>query len=199
MRPRYGRYDPAAPLPSYDLEEIGPEDIALRAKSEPSMRTVAVAPTFEPPGGGINDIADPFGDSPLPGFPLAPPPDRAVAFDRVPEGDEEPGARTAVAAPSLASLQAGTPELESALEEAEFFATRGLYDDARAILDEQLVRLPNHPLLLERLAELDVQERGVQGVSGTRPSPAAGSVEDRAFDIAASLGTEGASEGDRPV
>ena len=47
MRPRYGSYDPEAPLPSYDLEEIGPEDIALRAKSEPSMRTVAVAPTFE--------------------------------------------------------------------------------------------------------------------------------------------------------
>ena len=67
------------------------------------------------------------------------------------------GGRTAVAAPSLAALQAGTPELESALEEAEFFATRGLYDDARAILDEQLVRLPNHPLLLERLAELDRQ------------------------------------------
>jgi tetratricopeptide (TPR) repeat protein len=145
----------------------------------------------------MDDIDDPFGDSPLPRFPLEPPPDSAVAFDLVPEGDEEPGGRTAVAAPSLAALQAGTPELESALEEAEFFATRGLYDDARAILDEQLVRLPNHPLLLERLAELDVQERGVQGVSGTRPSPAAGSVEDRAFDIAASLGTEGASEGDR--
>jgi tetratricopeptide (TPR) repeat protein len=197
MRPRYGSYDPEAPLPSYDLEEIGPEDIALRAKSEPSMRTVAVAPTFEAPAGGMDDIDDPFGDSPLPRFPLEPPPDSAVAFDLVPEGDEEPGGRTAVAAPSLAALQAGTPELESALEEAEFFATRGLYDDARAILDEQLVRLPNHPLLLERLAELDVQERGVQGVSGTRPSPAAGSVEDRAFDIAASLGTEGASEGDR--
>ncbi|MGO9837918.1 MAG: tetratricopeptide repeat protein [Polyangiaceae bacterium] len=197
MRPQYASYDPEAPLPSYDLEEIGPEDVALRAKSEPSMRTVAVAPTFEARSGGMDDIDDPFGDSPLPRFPLEPPPESAAAFDLVADGDEEPGGRTVIAAPSLASLQAGTPELESALEEAEFFATRGLYDDARAILDEQLVRLPNHPLLLERLAELDVQERGVQGVSGTRPSPAAGSVEDRAFDIAASLGTDGASEGDR--
>ena len=64
------------------------------------------------------------------------------------------------------------PELESALEEAEFFATRGLYDDARTILEEQLARLPNHPLLVERLAELDAQERGTPGGSGTRPSPA---------------------------
>ena len=44
MRPEYqsrSSYDPEAPLPSYDLEEIGPEDVALRAYSEPSMRTVA--------------------------------------------------------------------------------------------------------------------------------------------------------------
>jgi tetratricopeptide (TPR) repeat protein len=100
-----------------------------------------------------------------------------------------------VVAPVLASQPLGTPELESALEEAEFFASRGLFDDARTILDEQLARLPNHPLLLERLAELDVQEKGGQGVSGTRPSPAAsaaGRVEDRSFDIAESM-----TEGDR--
>lgn len=97
-----------------------------------------------------------------------------------------------IGAPEIPS-PTGAPELESALEEAEFFASRGLFDDARAILDEQLARLPNHPLLLERVAELDVQENGVQGVSGTRPSPAAADadVEDRAFDIAESLGAEG--------
>jgi tetratricopeptide (TPR) repeat protein len=104
-----------------------------------------------------------------------------------------------VVAPVLASQplaqHLGAPELESALEEAEFFASRGLFDDARTILDEQLARLPNHPLLVERLAELDVQEKGGQGVSGTRPSPAAnaaGGVEDRSFDIAESM-----TEGDR--
>jgi tetratricopeptide (TPR) repeat protein len=188
MRSQYATYDPEAPLPSYDLEEIGPEDVALRAKSEPSMRTVAVAQPMDGRG-GIDDIDDPFGESsPLPRFPLDAAPDSAAAFDLVTDADDGPGGRTIIA---VTSEPPPTPELESALEEAEFFATRGLYDDARAILDEQLVRLPNHPLLLERLAELDVQERGVQGVSGTRPSPAAGSVEDRAFDIAASLENEG--------
>jgi tetratricopeptide (TPR) repeat protein len=190
MRASYASYDPEAPLPSYDLEEIGPEDV-VRPRSEPSMRTVAVAQPIDFRG-GIDDIDDPFGDSPLPRFPLDAAPDSAAAFDLVPDAEE---GRTVIAEASPSLLkEAGTPELESALEEAEFFATRGLFDDARAILDEQLVRLPNHPLLLERLAELDVQERGVQGVSGTRPSPAAGSVEDRAFDIAASLGN---GEGDR--
>jgi len=153
------------------------------------MRTVAAAQPLDVRG-GINDIDDPFGDSPLPRFPLDAAPDSSAAFDLVRQTGDGPDGRPVLAATSPAP-QAETPELEAALEEAEFFSTRGLYDDARAILDEQLVRLPNHPLVLERLAELDVQERGVQGVSGTRPSPAAGSVEDRAFDIAASLGSEG--------
>jgi tetratricopeptide (TPR) repeat protein len=88
------------------------------------------------------------------------------------------------------------PELESALEEAEFFTSRGLFEDARTILEEQLSRLPNNRLLLERLAELDAQERGVAGDSGTRPTPAAAAVEDRSFDIAESLGA--LDGGDRP-
>jgi tetratricopeptide (TPR) repeat protein len=75
------------------------------------------------------------------------------------------------------------PELESALEEADFFASRGLYDDARAILEEQKARLPNHPLLRDRLSELDAQERSLRGGSGTRPAPAASD----AFDVAESL------------
>src|SRR5262249_25514374 len=120
------------------------------------------------------------------------------AFDLVPDEDalDEADGRTVIGTPEMLAdaappaPQPGAPELESALEEAEFFASRGLFDDARAILDEQLARLPNHPLLLERLAELDVQENGVQGVSGTRPSPAA-EVEDRSFDIAESLGSDG--------
>jgi tetratricopeptide (TPR) repeat protein len=191
IRQRQSSYDPEAPLPSYDLEEIGPEDVSARrpsqpsATSEPSMRTVAMAR-----GPSIDDIDDPFADGPLPRFPLDPPPESAQAFDLVSEDEDPMDGRTVVGAPEIPT-PTGAPELESALEEAEFFASRGLFDDARVILDEQLARLPNHPLLLERLAELEVQENGVQGVSGTRPSPAAEDVEDRAFDIAESLGAEG--------
>jgi tetratricopeptide (TPR) repeat protein len=174
QRPGVGAEDP---LPSYDLEEIGPEDVAQRAYAEPSARGAAAArtgrvdesaPAFAQPRRQylVNDVDDPFGEGPLPSFPL--------------EGPTETSPR--------APPRRGTAELESALEEAEFFVTRGLYDDARAILDEQLARLPNHPLLLERLAELNEQEQGVQVGSGTRPSPAAEGVEDRAFDIAESLG-----------
>lgn len=194
MRPEYHStqsYDPEAPLPSYDLEEIGPEDVALRSYSEPSMRTApAVGPMAR---GGIEDIDDPFGaEGPLPSFPLDPPPESEAAFELV--GGRMDATDAYASQPDHQEIQdvaaqRTAPELESALEEAEFFATRGLYDDARTILEEQLARLPNHPLLVERLAELDAQERGTPGGSGTRPSPAAaGTVEDRSFDIAESLG-----------
>ncbi|MFC1642210.1 tetratricopeptide repeat protein [Myxococcota bacterium] len=80
--------------------------------------------------------------------------------------------------------------VEEALEEAEFFASRGLYDDARGILNEQLSRTPNHPLLLERLSELGHLPSGESGtiersqLDLSRPESVQG---DRAYDLAASL------------
>ncbi len=189
--------DDSAPLPSYNLEEIDDPELAQSWAVQPHVRPAqpmgrSAEPTrftpsasFQPsysnlPSGTpdrvsqiADEIDDPFGDGPLPSFPLEAP--------------------TEVAAGVLPRSGA---ELESALEEADFFASRGLYEDARTILDEQLARLPNHPLLLERLEELDAQEAGSLGGSGTRPSPA-GSVEDRAFDIAESLGALDSS--DRPI
>jgi tetratricopeptide (TPR) repeat protein len=81
--------------------------------------------------------------------------------------------------------------VEQALEEADFFASRGLWEDARAILADQLARSPTHPLLTERLREVD----GAIAASGESQtierSQLAGSqqaqAKDRSFDVAASL------------
>lgn len=83
----------------------------------------------------------------------------------------------------------GSEVVEDALEEAEFFLSRGLFDDARAILEEHLRRLPDHPLLVERMEELEQAIAEMASSSGTRerPEPTAEEPEDRAFDIAASL------------
>jgi tetratricopeptide (TPR) repeat protein len=66
------------------------------------------------------------------------------------------------------------------------------------ILREQLERLPKHPLLRERIAELDAQEAAQKRAgSGTRAMPREASVHpeaDRAFDIAASLDALEASD-----
>ena len=75
--------------------------------------------------------------------------------------------------------------LSDALEEADFYAARGLFDDARAVLRDQLQRSPDLALLRERIAELDMQQAATQA-SGTRALPRADG-DDRAFDIAASL------------
>jgi tetratricopeptide (TPR) repeat protein len=209
MRGQYASYDPEAPLPSYDLEEIGPEQVA-KAYSEPSVRAGDAIPAPIP---RIDDMDDPFGgsghtvsldDAPLPSFPLDAPPDSEATFDLVgrsagdtgedhvaPTGYEPSGPTDAGTAPLLAPPTSSGgghgPELEEALEEADFFASRGLYEDARTILQEQLGRLPNHPLLLERLDELQAQEGGGQVGSGTREMPR-GAPVDRAFDIAETLG-----------
>lgn len=192
-------YDPEAPLPSYDLEEIGPEDVARRSYSEPSIRAALAAGTAQSNKAAsgraraVDDIDDPFAD-PLPSFPLeAAAPESEAAFELRDPSIRAPAPVSDPPPPSLG--KSSPPELESALEEADFFASRGLFDDARTILHEQLGRSPNNRLLLERLTELDAQEHGMQGGSGTRPSPGAVAVEDRAFDIAESLQT--GNEGDR--
>jgi len=137
---------------------------------------------------------DPFaapGGEALPSFPLEAAQEHAAADDD--DGNERTtfatgvGARAAASAPAPARRPSQMPriqDLEEALEESEFFISRGLVEDARAILVEQLSMHPNHPLLEERIAEIDQQLDAAQrSGSGTREKPR----EDRAFDIAASL------------
>ncbi len=174
-----------APLASYELDETG----AQRARTgEPS----------------VHGMDEPFGagEAPLPSFPMDAPESEAT-FDLVQGKSGFPGPPGAPAgasggAPGAASadesagfaVQPQNPpqhtDLEDALEEVDFYASRGLYDDARAILNEQLTVHPNHILLRERIAELDTQEQGARGGSGTRAVPQSAQV-DRSFDIAASL------------
>ncbi len=154
-------YDPDGPLPSYDFEDG-------EAATRGATRGSAGLATDEPFGN----------DAPLPSFPLAP--ESETSFDLVQARGSVPPEAVASARPP--------GELEEALEEADFFASRGLYDDARAILHEQLSLHPNHMLLKERLTELDSQEQGARGGSGTREVPRGSSAPvDRSFDIAASL------------
>jgi tetratricopeptide (TPR) repeat protein len=183
MRGPWVGYDPAAPLPSYDLEEIEPDEVGSQAPPSPGADD-GPAGSLQPlrMHANIDTIDDPFGDGPLPSFAL----DRSQDPTESGAGqDRQPGPAWGDAGRS--TIQRGIPELESALEEADFFASRGLFDDARTILQEQLSRLPNHPLLRDRLTELAAQERTAHGDSGTRPSPAA---EDRVSNVVGALGPQ---------
>jgi len=48
---------------------------------------------------------------------------------------------------------------EDVLEQIDFFANQGLLEDARQLLDDQLLRLPNHPMLLYKRAEIEQMGR----------------------------------------
>jgi tetratricopeptide (TPR) repeat protein len=48
---------------------------------------------------------------------------------------------------------------EDILEQIDFFANQGLLEDARQLLDDQLLRLPNHPMLLYKRSEIEQMAR----------------------------------------
>jgi tetratricopeptide (TPR) repeat protein len=198
-------------LPSYDLEEIGPADVSPRYADERQVHVGRgpsqipaygddelggeALPSFplDEPDAPIEVYAD-ADDDVVParsnhlsgGLGARSQPPAAMESDDLASppafGGRPPSqvpARVSHRPPSIAA--AASRELEDALEEAEFFCSRGLYDDAKAILAEQLGKHPNNPLLRERIAEVDSQE--VQRGSGARERPR----EQSAFDIGASL------------
>lgn len=65
--------------------------------------------------------------------------------------------------------------VEDALEEAEFFTSRGLLEDALLILRDQLDRAPGHPLLLEGIREIE------ESIAAAAANPSASEVPDAPF------------------
>ena len=125
----------SAPLPSYDLEEVG----AAEAMSSPGYDVTARATQAR--GSSRGFPASPWTIRTRP---------RGRRCPKSPPTDMKAGPL------ANANWGASSDSVEDALEEAEFFLSRGLLDDARAILEDHCAACPNHPLLLERLRELDL-------------------------------------------
>jgi tetratricopeptide (TPR) repeat protein len=152
-------YTDESRLPSYDLDADAEAVVEYTEEGDASL------PSFP--------LDEPDADVGLPGQPAtAAPPDEPRP---APSSAAPPRPRSSIAA-------GASRELEDALDEAEFFCSRGLFEDAKAILTEQLSKHPNHPLLRERLSEVDAQAGRRE--SGARERPRA---EADSFDIGASL------------
>lgn len=169
-------YDPEAPLPSYDLEGM------------PVGRAIVDTP-FD--GAELSPEAFPMGgrEAPLPSFPLRP---EDILDEQVEElsGDYlEPEVNPVhPSVPKAGALPDFSQEgVEEVLDEVEFFISRGLSDDARGILSDALERYPHHPLLVEKLAEVDGASDHAQSGTHERSGLEEGAADDHAFDIAASL------------
>lgn len=160
-------YDPDAPLPRYEIDDPLPPHTPYGAAGHP----------FLP-----NQIDDPFGnDAPLPRYQIEE--EEVTAFIQLPP------TRTGGSIHPRGSSAPAAQLDEESLEEVEFFSAHGMFDEARALLDEQLARLPNHPLLLERKRELEAMASDhVEDESGTRAVPRSLTPgDDRSLDIAESL------------
>ncbi|MEM9070863.1 MAG: tetratricopeptide repeat protein [Myxococcota bacterium] len=77
-------------------------------------------------------------------------------------------------------------EIEETLDEADFFLAQGLHDAARATIADALESHPGHPLLQDKLAEID--EAAVIASSQLPPPPPPD--EDDAFALAEKLAEE---------
>ena len=138
-----------APLQSYDVESGGVEEVLTRSRhhSVPMMPAVS--------------LDDPFGRAPAPGVPVG--------------AAQRAGPPLGGAPPLAERLPAAAPRTldEDALNQAEDLADAGRFDEARALLHTQLQILPNHPLVLERLSDIDAvaAHRSQASQSGPYPVP----------------------------
>ncbi|WP_437709854.1 tetratricopeptide repeat protein [Sorangium sp. So ce448] len=186
------------PLPSFPIEDVEEvEDVEeLEAIDDEEEETASVNPSRVPE----HPLAVAASQAPPPASSIPPPPVLAApppALYSPVSG--RPASVRPVSGRSVppGSLRRADALDEDALEEVEFFAQHGMFDEARNILEEQLARLPNHPLLMERLREVTelasdarvVVRAATDNESGTRAVPRGSERpdEDRAFDIAESL------------
>jgi tetratricopeptide (TPR) repeat protein len=208
--PAWDEYRSRGPLPSYDLEEVSASSVMASPHPLPDPDA---AFRMDDPFAVTSDPAAAAG--PLPSFPLGSE-DDALLDDLDQPGhypEQEPEYLDAEPEPEYAEVEAETAAasfdeaqpttigdggpsheaIEEALEEAEFFASRGLYDDAKAIVADQLARAPGHPLLVERMAEIEhmlavpTESAAIERSPLATTAAATAEPEDRSFDIAASL------------
>jgi tetratricopeptide (TPR) repeat protein len=137
--------DPANPIARQLLSMFGEDE-----PSSPEIEETSVTAMVEPPETEVYAHSDHFREY-LPdigGYDAV----EAPVEEQMPEPEEPAVPRR---------------EIEDGLDEAEFFVTQGLYDDARDILLQLLEIYPNHPLVMDRWSEIEQILSGAGG-SGRR-------------------------------
>ena len=149
-----------------DYDALVPEDSSFDDENTSPRRSAVPEPGSLPPPDFIGDTDDPF-ESVAHGSNL----DDDLG---VPDGGELDDGQLAAFAPPGAFAEPAAPApaepvyevddaLEEALEEADFFVSQDLFDDALSLLEEQIPRYPGHPLLIERMQSVRAAMRDKQG------------------------------------
>jgi len=78
-----------------------------------------------------------------------------ASIDAIGAYDPEPDAHEIMSQgnmlPIAQSVAAVDDDIREALDEADFFVTQGLFDDALSLLQDLIPRFPGHPLLIRRM------------------------------------------------
>jgi tetratricopeptide (TPR) repeat protein len=138
---------PDVPSDQYAMELPG-------GVTEDSRVARAIEPRMGDPRMGEPRVADPM-RAPLMTPPEHLPPDEEV-FETVTVREPTHTQQT------IGDDQGGT-SLEDDLDEADFFVTQNLFDEARDILHGLLSRYPNHPLIVAKLQDIAAMEAGEPG------------------------------------
>ena len=136
----------------------------------------------------VEEDSLPADETSLPDEFSAEPLDEAAAASA--ESSAAPSDRVEVERPAAAEVSS-SEQIQEELEEAEFYRQQGLTDEARAIYQRVLEAVPNHPLALVRMGEMDASAGGDPDISssGTH-TPALEADADAQGDAA----TEGAED-----
>jgi tetratricopeptide (TPR) repeat protein len=160
-------------LPAYELQEDDLIPVIPTAAPVPTgtakVAAVAKAPAAKVPAAKALPAAPAESDTPLPQFSL----DSGLhAAPEAPAARKDAGRAAPARAPELRSepIASQPPSshresIRAALDEAQFFSSRGLYQDASLILLDRLEQYPNDPELVAAIEELEPK---LNAESGTR-------------------------------
>ncbi len=143
-------YDDAESLDAAPIE--GDMEFPTESPRASSSSGAYGADVMYPPGGGYADPPEHLPASELRPDTFAP---ETLPPDALGLGESE----TDVGAEPIVDETVAT-SLEDDLDEADFFVTQNLFDEARDILNGLLERYPNHPLILAKLQDITAMESG---------------------------------------
>lgn len=153
-------------------DEPAPDAMALDDRTEaeqPDHTVMDAQPYMEPPRHAV--VPPPATATPeTTSGVVVPPPSGALGLDPLapmsPEEFEDvplrPSTPGQVMAETSQRLSMPPGEVEEILEEAEFFIAQGLLEEARASLADALATFPDHPLISEKLAEVQMLSQSAQ-------------------------------------
>ncbi|MFW6067293.1 MAG: tetratricopeptide repeat protein [Myxococcota bacterium] len=157
---------------------LEPDEQAPELEADPNLATEPEAEVAEPPAAA--GATEPPAEALLEEEALAP--ISPEEFDAAPV---EPSPVEAEADARLRVDQGGG-EIEEILDEAEFFLAQGMIEEARSSLQDALEEHPNHPLLLDKLSDLDEAAEAGDDEPELTVEPAT----DQSFELAERLAEE---------